>query len=99
MKIGELKPGIHATAKVNVTGRISSISETRTVTIQRTQQNARVADAVLEDESGKVKLTLWNEDIDLVKVNSTVTIENGYVTSFKGETQLSRGRFGQMTVA
>ena len=42
--------------------------------------------------------TLWNEQIDQVKVNSNVKIENGYVTSFRGETQLNVGRYGKLTV-
>jgi len=57
-----------------------------------------VADAVVSDESGKIKLTLWNEQIAQVNVNDKIRIENGYVTSFKGEVQLNVGKFGKMTV-
>ncbi len=57
-----------------------------------------VADAIVSDESGKIKLTLWNEQIAQVNVNDRIRIENGYVTSFKGEVQLNVGKFGKMTV-
>jgi ssDNA-binding replication factor A large subunit len=33
-----------------------------------------------------------------VKVNDTVRVENGYVTSFRGEIQLNVGKFGTLTV-
>jgi replication factor A1 len=58
----------------------------------------RVADAVVADETGSIKLTLWNEQIDQVNVNDAIKVENGYVTSFKGEIQLNVGRYGKLTV-
>jgi replication factor A1 len=57
-----------------------------------------VADAMVADETGSIKLTLWNEQIDQVNINDKVKIENGYVTSFKGEIQLNVGKYGKMTV-
>jgi replication factor A1 len=53
---------------------------------------------VVADESGSIKLTLWNEQIDQVNVNDNIKIENGYVTSFKSEIQLNVGKFGKLTV-
>jgi replication factor A1 len=94
MKISELKPGMR---RVDVTAKVLNLSETREVTT-RTGEQSRVATADVTDESGTVKLTLWNEQIDQVKVNSNVIIENGYVTSFRGETQLNVGRYGKLTV-
>jgi replication factor A1 len=94
MKISELKPGMR---RVDVTAKVLNLSETREVTT-RTGEQSRVATADVTDDSGTVKLTLWNEQIDQVKVNSNVTIENGYVTSFRGETQLNVGRYGKLTV-
>ena len=94
MKISELKPGMR---RVDVEARILSLSEAREVTTRAGEQS-RVATADVTDDSGTVKLTLWNEQIDQVKVNSSVKIENGYVTSFRGETQLNVGRYGKLTV-
>jgi replication factor A1 len=94
MKISELKPGMR---RVDVTAKVLNLSETREVTT-RTGEQSRVATADVTDDSGTVKLTLWNEQIDQVKVNSNVVIENGYVTSFRGETQLNVGRYGKLTV-
>ena len=94
MKVSELKPGMR---RVDVTAKIGEISPTREVTTRRGEQS-RVATAVVSDDSGTVKLNLWNEQIDQVKTNDTVTIENGYVDSFRGETQLNVGRYGKLTV-
>jgi replication factor A1 len=94
MKISELKPGMR---RVDITAKIQEISSPREVTTRRGEQS-RVATAVVADDSGTVKLNLWNEQIDQVKTNDTVTIENGYVDSFRGETQLNVGRYGKLTV-
>ncbi len=94
MKISELKAGMK---QVEVSAKVLELSEPREVTT-RTGEQSRVATAVVSDDSGTVKLTLWSEQIDQVKVNNTVKIENGYVTSFRGETQLNVGRYGKLTV-
>jgi len=58
----------------------------------------RIVDAIVADETGSVKLTLWNEQIDQINVGDNIKIENGYVTSFKSEIQLNVGKFGKLTV-
>jgi replication factor A1 len=58
----------------------------------------KVATARVKDDSGEINLTLWNEQINQVKVGNAVKIENGYTTSFRGETQLNVGRYGKLTV-
>jgi len=94
MKIAELKPGMK---QVEIAAKVLSISDTREVTTRAGEQS-KVAEAMVTDDSGTVKLTLWNEQIDQVKPDNNVTVENGYVTSFRGETQLNVGRYGKLTV-
>ncbi len=94
MKIAELRAGMR---RVDLKGTIVEISEPREVTT-RFGDVSRVATAVLADDSGRIKLSLWNENIDKVSVNSTVQIENGYVTTFQGENQVNVGRYGRLTV-
>ena len=93
MKITELTPGMK---EVNVEGRITEKGEPRQV--QTRYGESRVVDAILTDDSGSIKLSLWNEQIDNFKVNDEVRIENGYITSFRGEAQLSPGRTGRLTL-
>lgn len=94
MKIAELRPGMR---RVDITAKVLDLSAPRDVTT-RTGEQSRVATATVTDDSGSVKLTLWNEQIDQVAADNNVVIENGYVTSFRGETQLNVGRYGKLTV-
>ena len=94
MKISELSLGIKMA--VNVHAKILEVSEPREVMTRFGA--ARIATAVIGDESGKINLALWNEQIDSVAVNNTIEIENGYVTEFRGAQQLNIGRYGTLKV-
>lgn len=80
--------------RVVVEGRVEKISDTRVVKSRRTQEELRVADAVLSDDTGSIKLTLWNDQIRQVEANSNIRIEEGYVKEFRGEAQLVVGKWG-----
>ncbi|MGB7697221.1 MAG: DNA-binding protein [Nitrososphaeraceae archaeon] len=71
-KINQLHAGMRG---INVKGKIDSIKEARTVNL-RNGETAQVADAVLSDESGSIKLSLWNDQINMVTEGDEVTIEN-----------------------
>jgi replication factor A1 len=94
MKISELKSGMR---RVSIGGTVTEISEPREV-MTKFGETSRVATAIISDDSGSTKLTLWNDDIAKVSANSTVQIENGYVKSYLGENQLDVGRYGKLTV-
>ncbi|MDE1862310.1 MAG: DNA-binding protein [Thaumarchaeota archaeon] len=80
-----------------VEGMIDSISEPRTVNL-KTGGQAQVADAILKDETGQIKLTLWDAQIKMVKQGSKVRIENGYISTFRGENSLNVGKYGKLEV-
>ena len=58
----------------------------------------RVCNAKGKDESGEITLSLWNDDIDKVNVGDKIHIQNGYVSQWQGELQLSTGKFGTLEV-
>ncbi len=93
MNISELKAGMR---NVSVTGKIESVGQPRTVNLKSGGTN-NVADAVISDESGSIKLSLWGDDVNKVQPGDKVSIENGYINTFKGENSLSIGKFGKMT--
>ncbi|NIR87775.1 DNA-binding protein [Candidatus Bathyarchaeota archaeon] len=95
MKIKDLRDGMR---RVDVVAKVVDKSETREVRSRYRNETYRVADAVISDETGKVKLVLWNKQIDQVNLDDTVRIENGYIKSFRGEIQLNVGRYGTLTV-
>jgi replication factor A1 len=84
--------------RINITARVTEKSETREVNSRFNDQTLRVADAIITDETGTIKLTLWNEQIGQVNVDNTVKIQNGYITSFRGEIQLNIGKYGTLAV-
>lgn len=93
MKINEIRPGMSG---VNVTGKIVDIGEKRLVSTRF--GNAFVAKATLEDETGQIALNLWRDQINMVKVGDTIKIENGFTKQFRGQTELSVGSRGKITV-
>ncbi len=58
----------------------------------------RVCNAKVKDDSGEMTLTLWNDEIDKVKIGDKIHIINGYVSEWQGEPQLTAGRLGKMEV-
>lgn len=92
MKIAQLKPGMR---RVDVTAKVIDIEEPREVMTKFGP--GQVASATIQDESGSVKVTLWNENISKVAANDNVEITNGYVDSFRGELQLNVGRYGKLS--
>jgi len=93
MQVTELQP---RQGKVDITVEVTDIGEIRE--FEKFGSRGRVANATVKDESGEIKLTLWNEDIDKVKVGDKIKITNGYVNEFQGEKQLTSGRFGKLEV-
>lgn len=61
-------------------------------------KSGRVVNAIAKDDSGDIKLTLWNDDIDKVKPGDRIKITDGYVSEWQGEKQLSTGKFGKIEV-
>lgn len=57
---------------------------------------AKVANASIADETGTIKLCLWNEQITSISVGDTVQIENANVSMFRGERQLRIGKHGTL---
>jgi replication factor A1 len=92
MKIGELKSGMR---NVSVTGKVDSVGEPRTVNLKAGGTNT-VADARISDETGSIKLSLWADDINKIQPGDTVSIENGYINTFKGEDSINIGKFGNL---
>ena len=95
MNIADLRNGMK---RVSIEATVKEIGTPRQVMSRFGTETYTVADAIVADESGSIKMTLWNEQIAQVKVSDRIKVENGYVTSFKDEVQLNVGKFGKMTV-
>ena len=84
--------------EINIEAEVTEKSYAREVRNKYGYRPLMVADATLKDETGKITLTLWNEQISQVKVGDKVKIENGYAKTFRNVLQLSTGKFGKITV-
>jgi|YelNatPaOPRAMG01_1025707.scaffolds.fasta_scaffold11598_5 replication factor A1 len=94
-KIEELNP---ASRGVDVLVKILEVNPSREVST-RDGSSHSVAEALVGDETGCVLLSLWDDDIQRVKVGQTVSIKNGYVTLFRGSIRLNVGRYGTLELA
>jgi replication factor A1 len=91
MKISELQVNQR---KVDITATVKEIGTVRE--FNKFGKPGKVVTAVIEDDSGSIQLTLWNEQIDIVKEGDTIKIENAYVKEWQGEKQLNIGRLGKL---
>ncbi|HLN46525.1 MAG TPA: hypothetical protein VK209_12540 [Candidatus Sulfotelmatobacter sp.] len=87
----------HGMKRVNVEAEVLENSKPSLVHT-RFGNNAMVANALIADDTGKVKLCLWNEQVKYVALGNTIQIRNASVTAFKGERQLRLGKNGTLTV-
>jgi replication factor A1 len=83
---------------INLEAKILAIAEPRHVVL-RYGNYTNTAMALLGDETGTIKLCLWNEEIDSVSVGDTVQIVNARASMFNGELQLTLGARGALTSA
>jgi len=93
MKLDQISVGMDG---LTVEGCISHIGIKRIVKTKYGE--APVATAVLEDDSGKISLNLWRNQMDLVKEGDVVRIENGFVRTFKDQLELNVGSKGRIIV-
>ena len=93
MEIKDLQAG---QGKVDIVVEIAELQEPRT--FEKFGKSGKVANAKARDVSGEITLSLWNEQCDLVKQGDKVHIINGWVSEFKGEKQLSTGKFGKLEI-
>jgi GNAT superfamily N-acetyltransferase len=95
-EIGELVDGMRG---VDVEGEVLEKGIARQVRSKRRRwETLTVANAAIGDASGRVVLVLWNEQIRQVKEGDRVRVENGYVSSYRGITQLNVGRARRLII-
>ena len=96
-KLADLRSGMRS---VNVAARVAQISGEREFT-RRDGSTGRVASVLLEDETGTVRLSLWDGDVELLKemdVGELVSVENGYTRLSLGDVGLNAGQSSRITI-
>ena len=87
----------HGMKKVTVE---AEVLETPKPSIVQTRygNSAMVTNAWIADETGKIKLCLWNEQANFITTGDIIQIKNASVSAFKGERQLRLGKTGTVSV-
>lgn len=93
-KIEDLRIGMK---KINVIATVKEVSQPSKVHTQF-RDNAVVSNAVIEDDTGKMLLCLWDQQVNTVHPGDIVEIKGAHVASFKGERQLRLGKNGAVTI-
>jgi replication factor A1 len=82
---------------INLKARVVEKSITRRV-YSRLGSPYDLSTAVISDNTGFIKLPLWNAQVNMVSIGDTIQIENGRVERFRGELQVSVGKNGKLEV-
>jgi len=93
-KIGDLKVGMK---KVSLKAEVLEIPKSKIV-YTRYGTTACVSNALIRDETGSMKMSLWNQQVNTVHKGDLIDVKNGTVTWFSGERQLRLGRSGSLSV-
>lgn len=93
MKIANLG---NQTSKINIQAIV--LSKNEKLVNAKDGRKLRVADYLVEDDTGKIFLTLWETDIDKVNVGDIIKISNGYITTFKNNKKLQLGKWGKLEI-
>ncbi|MCK5625343.1 hypothetical protein KAI11_00655 [Candidatus Bathyarchaeota archaeon] len=93
-KISQLSYGMR---RIDLTARIVEVPPAINVHT-RFGTMASVSNIKISDETGSVRLSLWNDQIDKVHVGDLIELKNCYIFKYKGEPQLRLGRKGTLSV-
>jgi ssDNA-binding replication factor A large subunit len=84
-KISELRKGLKS---INLNVKVIEKSPVKEV-YSRSGRKLRLSNAKVGDETGEIKLTLWNDQINFVTEGDFIRINNANVKSFRGEKMLN----------
>jgi replication factor A1 len=96
-KIGNLRTGM---SSVNVAGRVVNIGSMREFT-RRDGDTGKVVSVLLEDETGTVRLSLWDDDVTMVddmEPGTIISVENGDTRLSLGDVGLNVGQSGKLQI-
>jgi replication factor A1 len=93
MKISDIVAGM---SNISVEAKVIDISEKREV---NTRYGPRiVADAIIQDDTDQIAVSLWEKQIDMVKVGDKIKVTGAYVTKFRDKLQLNVPKSGKIEV-
>jgi replication factor A1 len=94
MAISDLHAGMR---QINMSARVLEVCKPHSI-ITRFGSPGVLANSLIGDGTGTMRLVLWGEQIGSVSVGDAVHIMNARVLSFRGEKQLQIGKTGTLRV-
>ena len=92
-QVGDLRAGMK---KINVKAKVLDMPKPSQVHTQF-GNNIMVVNALVGDDTGKIKLCLWEGQIGQTSLGNNVEIKNAQVCVFRGEKQLRLGKNSVLT--
>lgn len=83
--------------RINVKAKVLEVPEPTRVQTQF-GNSVMVVNALVGDETGKIKLCLWEQQISSITAGENIEIRNAHVCVFRGEIQLRLGKKGVLSV-
>ena len=83
-KINELRFGMKG---ITVRGKITEIPPIKSV-VTRWGSKSCVSNVTITDETGSIRLALWNKQVNQVRIGDTVELTNCYVSRYGSNPQL-----------
>lgn len=91
VKIKDLKPGMD---NINVKVRVLEANKPKII---QTKKGTRIiSEAIVGDETGRTKITLWGKKAGSIETGEALQLKNAFVTVFRGQAQLNIGKQGEI---
>ena len=91
-KIRDLTP---ESRQVNVRVQVLCIDEPKEIP-SRYGSPRKVSELLVGDETARIILSLWDDQIGTVTNGETLTVENGFITLVGGHMRLNVGKYGKL---
>jgi len=93
-KVKDLRAGMK---RISLEAKVLEVPEPNKV-YTRSGREAYVSNARIGDETGTIRMSLWNRQINTISKGDIIKIQNGIVTRFRGDLQLRIGKSGGVSV-
>ncbi len=91
-KIKDLTP---SSRRVNVVGKVVVLGEPKEIKT-RFGEDKSVTEVTVADDTGKITLTLWDDQTKDIRDGEVLKIDNGYISLLRGHMRLNVGKYGSM---
>ncbi|CAA3019932.1 uncharacterized protein At4g28440-like [Olea europaea var. sylvestris] len=102
VKVDSLQPGTNGhtlIVKILSSNTVLSKKPRNTMSFRGSQnQNTRIAECLIGDETGTILFTARNNQVDLMKPGNTLILRNAKIDMFKGSMRLAVDKWGRIEV-